>query len=72
MRDGTSLFKPLTDEVFLTLGAEEIAYIKDVALEGAIGVGIFSADGRPMATAPSVEIAQAMVRRNELEPALVH
>jgi hypothetical protein len=72
MHNVSFAFKRLADEVFLTLGAEQIAYIKDVELNGAIGVGIFSADGRPMATAPSVEIAQAMVRRNELEPALVH
>jgi hypothetical protein len=72
MRNDTVAFRRLADEAFLALGAEQIAYIKDVSLNGALGVGIFSADGKPMATAPSVEIAQAMVRRNELEPALVH
>jgi hypothetical protein len=35
-------------------------------------VGIFSADGQPMAAAASVEIAQALIRQHELEPALVH
>lgn len=72
MHTESFVFKRLADEAFLALGAEQIAYIKDVDLNGAIGVGIFSADGRPMATAPSIEVAQAMVRRNELEPALVH
>ena len=33
---------------------------------------IFSADGKPMAAAPSIEIAQALIRQHELEPALVH
>lgn len=72
MRDGSSGVRLLGDAAFLALGASEIAYVKDVALDGAFGVGIFSADGRPMATAPSIEIALAMIRRNALEPALVH
>jgi hypothetical protein len=40
--------------------------------DGAHAIGIFSADGKPMAAAPSVEIAQALIRQHELEPALVH
>ncbi len=40
--------------------------------DGAHAVGIFSADGKPMAAAPSIEIAQAIIRQHELEPALVH
>ena len=72
MSSGIFVFKRLADEAFQSLGAEQIAYIKDVALNGANGVGIFSADGKPMATAPSIEIARAMIRRNALEPALVH
>jgi hypothetical protein len=66
-------FTPLADEAFLSLGAQQIAYIKSVDLpDGAHAVGIFSADGKPMAAAPSVEIAQALIRQHELEPALVH
>jgi hypothetical protein len=72
MENDVFVFTPLADDLFLMLGSEHIAYIKELILEGAIGVGIFSADGKPIATAPSVEVAQAMIRRKELEPALVH
>jgi hypothetical protein len=47
--------------------------VKEVSLpDGAHAIGIFSADGKPMASVPSIEIAQALIRQHELEPALVH
>jgi hypothetical protein len=68
-----TVFKPLADDAFLSLGTQQIAYIKSVDLpDGAHAVAIFSADGKPMAAAPNVEIAQALLRQHELEPALVH
>jgi len=69
----TTVFTPLADEAFLILGAQQIAYIKAVDMpNGAHAVGIFSADGKPMAAAASFEIAEALIRQHELEPALVH
>ncbi len=62
----------IADEVFLNFGAQEIAYIKTVDIEGRSAAGIYSADGRQIATAPTIAIAQAMVRRYDLEPTLVH
>ena len=71
--DNNPVFTPLADDAFLSLGTQQIAYIKAVDLpDGAHAVAIFSADGKPMAAAPSVEIAQALLRQHELEPALVH
>ena len=71
--EATNTFKPLADDAFLSLGAQQIAYVKAISLpDGEHAVGIFSADGKPMAAAPSVEIAQAIIRQHELEPALVH
>ena len=68
-----NVFKPLADEAFLSLGTQQIAYVKAINLpDGAHAFGIFSADGKAMAAAPSVEIAQAIIRQHELEPALVH
>ncbi|MBL6615599.1 MAG: hypothetical protein ISP45_16425, partial [Reyranella sp.] len=43
-------FTPLADEAFLSLGAQHIAYVKAINLpDGAHAIGIFSADGKPMA-----------------------
>lgn len=69
----TPAFTPLADDAFLSLGTQQIAYIKPVDLpDGAHAVAIFSADGKPMAAAPSLEVAQALLRQHDLEPALVH
>ena len=73
MENNTTVFTPLADDAFLSLGAQEIAYVKAINLpDGKHAIGIFSADGKPMAAAPSVEVAQALIRQHELEPALVH
>ncbi len=69
----TTLFTPLADEAFRGLGTQQIAYVKAINLpDGAHAFGIFSADGKPIAAAPSFEIAQALIRQHELEPASVH
>jgi hypothetical protein len=69
----TTVFTPLAEDAFLSLGAQQIAYVKSIDLpDGAHAVGIFSADGKPMAAAPSIEVAQALIRQHDLEPALVH
>ena len=66
-------FTPLADEAFLSLGAQQIAYVRPINLpDGAHAVGIFSADGKAMAAAPTIELAQALCRQHDLEPALVH
>jgi hypothetical protein len=66
-------FTPLAEEAFLTLGTQQIAYIKTVNLpDGVHSVAIFSADGTQIAAAPSVEVAQALLRQHELMPVLVH
>ena len=73
MHTGQTTYTPLADEAFLSLGAQHIAYVRPINLEdGAHAVGIFSADGKPMASVTSIEIAQALIRQHELEPALVH
>ena len=68
-----SPLKTLSSAEFAVLGLEQIAYIRPMTLpDGKHAVGVFAADGRPLAGAPSVELAQLLVRQNELEPALVH
>ncbi len=69
----TNNFTPSPTKPSCSLGAQQIAYVKAINLpDGAHAIGIFSADGKPMAAAPSVELAQALIRQHDLEPALVH
>ncbi len=68
-----SPLKTMSPAEFASLGLEQVAYIRAVTLpDGKHAIGVFAADGRPLAGAPNIEVAQAMVRQNELEPALVH
>ena len=65
--------KTFTPAEFAAFGLEQVAYLRPVQMpDGMHAIGVFAADGRPLATAPSTELAQALVRQNELEPALVH
>jgi hypothetical protein len=71
--NNATLFTPFPQAAFLSLGIQQIAYIKPVNLpDGAQAVGIFSADGTPVAAAPSIEVARVIIRQHDLEPALVH
>jgi hypothetical protein len=67
-----STYQPLSTVEFAALGNQHIAYLRPVEAEGQVLIGVFAADGRPLATAPSIEVAQALLRQNDLEPALVH
>ena len=65
-------FRQLSTQQFAAVGLEQLAYIKKVQLpEGMVGFGVFSADGRPVAMAPTEELAQALIRQSELEPMLL-
>ncbi len=65
--------KTFTPAEFAAFGLEQVAYLRPVQMpDGMHAIGVFAADGRPLATAPSTELAQALVRQNDLEPALVH
>ncbi len=61
--------RSLDSQQLAGFGLEQLAYIKKVQLaEGLTGFGIFSAYGRPVAVAETMEMAQAVIRQNELEP----
>jgi hypothetical protein len=61
--------RSLNSQQLAGFGLEQMAYIKKVQLaQGLTGFGIFSADGRPVAVAESVEMAEAVIRQHELEP----
>ena len=53
-------------------GAEDIAYIRPVVVEGVKAIAIHAADGTPIGAAPSADLAVAAIIEHEMEPALVH
>jgi hypothetical protein len=57
---------------FAALGAEDVAYLRPVVLNGARAFAIHAADGTQLGAAPSAQLAAAAIREHEMEPALVH
>ncbi len=62
----------LTDNELLALGAEDLAYIKPVVVNGTHAYAIHGADGEELAVVPNRAVALATVRHNDLDPASVH
>ena len=62
----------LSAQDFAALGAQDIAYLRPVILNGALAFAIHAADGTPIGAAPSAQLAAAAIRQHEMEPALVH
>lgn len=53
-------------------GAEQIAYIRPVVVDGAQIVAIYSADGTQIGAAPDASLATAAILQHEMVPLLVH
>jgi hypothetical protein len=53
-------------------GAQQIAYIRPIMVNGVTGMAIHAADGTPIGAAPNAELAIAAILQHEMAPALVH
>ena len=53
-------------------GAERIAYVRPVLVNGQRAIAIHAADGTPIGAAPSIDLATAAIRQHGMGPALVH
>jgi len=62
----------MTAQELAVLGVQNVAYVRPVDHEGEPAFGIFSADGTQMAIAANRDLAFAVIRQNDLEPASVH
>jgi hypothetical protein len=62
----------LTEAQLAQLGLSQIAYVRQVVVDGAPGFAIHAADGTPMAVAGDRDVAVAAILQHEMVPALVH
>ena len=62
----------ITQDQLMQLGMADLAYVKQVSLNGETAFGIFAADGSPMAMAADCNLAVAAIVQHEMQPALVH
>ena len=59
---------PFSQQDFLALGLDQIAYMKPIVIDGQKLIAIHSADGSPLGTVTTMAAAWSAIRQNELEP----
>jgi hypothetical protein len=64
--------RSISPQEFALWGIQDIAYIRSVTVDGQRAFEIHAADGTPVAVMKSLELAQAAVRQNDLEPLSIH
>ena len=69
---GAAALKGISVADWARFGAEDIAYVRPVVVNGVRAMAIHAADGTPIGAAPSSELAVAAILQHEMEPALVH
>jgi hypothetical protein len=62
----------MTDHAFALLGVEDVAYIKQVLVDGNSLWAIIGADGTSLALAPDRDLAFAAALQNDRMPVSVH
>jgi len=62
----------ISAQELLALGLENIAYVRQVEVDGGTAVAIFAADGKQIALAPNLNSAVATAWENGLAPVTVH
>jgi hypothetical protein len=69
---GGATLKQISVADWARFGAEDIAYVRPVVVDGVRAMAIHAGDGTPIGAAPSAELAIAAILQHEMEPALVH
>lgn len=65
-------YRQMDAAAFAALGAQQLAYLRPMVMNGQAAVAIFAADGTQIGAAPDVPTAAAAVVQHEMAPALVH
>jgi len=64
--------RALTPQDLLMLGIKDMAYVKDVEVDGETGVALFAANGQQIAVMEDRQTAVAAAWQNGLSPMTVH
>ena len=64
--------RALTPQDLLMLGIKDMAYVKDVEVDGETGVALFAANGQQIAVMEDRDTAVAAAWQNGLAPMTVH
>lgn len=64
--------KQLSPRELGLLGMEDIAYVKQIDIDGVAAFAVHAADGTQIAVMGNRAVAFAMVRQHDMEPVSVH
>ena len=64
--------REISRQQLLALGLNDVAYVRDVDVDGATAFGIFAANGQQLAVMPDREAAIAAAWENGLAPVTLH
>jgi hypothetical protein len=70
--DRIERIKRISAHELAMLGVQDLAYIKPVIIDGAIGYAVHAADGTQIAVLADRDVAFATVRQHDMEPVSVH
>jgi hypothetical protein len=74
MKDTTMTFDihQISPDQLAKLGVSQVAYVKEVTVDGNQAFAIHAADGTPMAVTTDRDVAVAAILQHEMLPTLVH
>jgi hypothetical protein len=64
--------RKITTDDLLSLGMKDVAYLKDIQVDGGTAVAIFAANGQQLALLPDRNTAIAAAVENGLAPVTLH
>lgn len=72
MNTHTDLLKSISRRDFLSLGKNQVCYLRPIYQQGAIMYGLFDADGEQVSIFPDVQTAEHAVFQNDIRTVHVH
>ena len=67
-----NFLRRLSTRDFKTMGMNQMAYIREVKVDGQLSFAVHAADGTQLAVNDSAELAMASVLNNDMYPVTVH
>ncbi len=64
--------KKLSPQDFLSYGMQDVAYVREIHVDGRDGFAVHAADGTPLSVMDSLEEALHIIHHNDLESAILH
>jgi len=64
--------REISRQQLLALGLNDVAYVRDIDVDGSTAFGIFAANGQQLAVMPDREAAIAAAWENGLAPVTLH